>query len=64
MDRVDLYQMLSKKIGTENSTIIPQIWRTICCEVYTLIERSLFGLKGAVINGFQPLHGLFKPVCK
>ncbi|MEA3471450.1 MAG: 4Fe-4S binding protein [Thermodesulfobacteriota bacterium] len=32
MSNADLYQNLSKKIGTENSTLIPQIWRTICSE--------------------------------
>jgi Pyruvate/2-oxoacid:ferredoxin oxidoreductase delta subunit len=32
MSNAELYQKLSKKIGTENSTIIPQIWRTICSE--------------------------------
>jgi Pyruvate/2-oxoacid:ferredoxin oxidoreductase delta subunit len=32
MSNADLYQNLSKKIGTENSTIIPKIWRTICSE--------------------------------
>ncbi|HOO90925.1 MAG TPA: hypothetical protein PLA74_08920, partial [Syntrophales bacterium] len=32
MGNVDLYQTLSKKIGAENSAILPQIWRTICSE--------------------------------
>jgi len=32
MGNADLYQKLSKKIGTENSVLIPQIWRTICSE--------------------------------
>ena len=41
MDSIDLYQTLSKKIGAENSIIIPQIWSTICSEEEGAILNAL-----------------------
>lgn len=43
MGSADLYQNLSKKIGTENSTLIPQIWRTICSEEEAEILSAMPG---------------------
>ncbi|MBN2178894.1 MAG: 4Fe-4S binding protein [Deltaproteobacteria bacterium] len=43
MSSADLYQNLSKKIGTENSTIIPKIWRTICSEEEAEILSAMPG---------------------
>lgn len=43
MGSADLYKNLSKKIGTENSTLIPQIWRTICSEEEAEILSAMPG---------------------
>jgi hypothetical protein len=30
MSHQDLYRELSKKVGTEHSQIVPEIWKTVC----------------------------------
>jgi Pyruvate/2-oxoacid:ferredoxin oxidoreductase delta subunit len=67
MSSADLYQNLSKKIGTENSTLIPKIWRTICSEKEAEILNAMPGTAEELAEKFDTsvdemsgiLHELF-----
>ncbi len=53
MSSADLYQNLSKKIGTENSTLIPKIWRTICSEKEAEILNAMPGTAEELAEKFD-----------
>ncbi|PKN04276.1 MAG: 4Fe-4S ferredoxin [Deltaproteobacteria bacterium HGW-Deltaproteobacteria-9] len=46
MSHQDLYRELSKKVGTENSQIVPEIWKTVC----TPEEATLLNVLPATIE--------------
>lgn len=43
MEDIGIYQRLSKRIGTENSAIVPEIWRVICSENEAEILEAMPG---------------------
>jgi DNA-binding FadR family transcriptional regulator len=46
MSHQDLYRELSKKVGTEHSQIVPEIWKTVC----TPEEATLLNVLPATIE--------------
>ena len=40
MSHFDIYKELSNKVGTEQSRIVPEIWKTVC----TLEEAEILAL--------------------
>jgi hypothetical protein len=46
MSQQDLYGELSKKVGSEHSRIVPEIWKTVC----TLEEAEILNVLPATLE--------------